>query len=131
MTSLLIRRGILVVSIFLALSYYSCTSAGDYPLNKQAGTTPAKIISGEQHSKVHFVEISGMKFHPDHLNVHAGDTIVWTNKDITTHCVTEEHIKAWTSLNILKDSSWKMVVNKSSDYYCAIHQVMKGKITVD
>ncbi len=131
MISLLLRRGIIFVYLFLSFSFYSCTRPGDHPLNKQDDNTPAAIVPEKQGPEVHFVEISEMKFQPDNINVHTGDTIVWINKDMTTHCVTEERTKAWTSLNIPKDSSWKMVVKGSSDYYCAIHQVMKGKITVE
>ena len=65
------------------------------------------------------------------LTVHAGDTVIWVNHDMVAHCVTEEITKAWTSDKIPNDSSWKMIVKKSADYFCAIHQVMKGKIIVE
>jgi plastocyanin len=38
----------------------------------------------------HTVEIKQMKFVPDVLHVHAGDTVLWINSDITDHDVTEE-----------------------------------------
>ena len=38
--------------------------------------------------------------------------------------------KKWTSSEILQDGLWKMSVTQSSDYYCSIHPVMKGKIVM-
>src|SRR5436305_8764066 len=45
------------------------------------------------------VEINKMKFIPDQLTVHKGDTVVWVNNDLTNHCVTDTG-KAWTSSTI-------------------------------
>jgi plastocyanin len=50
---------------------------------------------------------------------------------MVAHCVTEETTKAWTSSNIAAGASWKMAVNSSADYFCAIHLVMKGKIKIE
>ncbi len=83
-------------------------------------TTPVK----------HTVEIIAMKFQPAELVVNSGDTVVWINKDIVAHDVTEEAGKAWTSSVMPSGASWSMVVSKSADYYCSIHVVMKGKLLV-
>ena len=72
-----------------------------------------------------------MKFHPDGITVHKGDTVIWKNNDLVVHCVTEIPTNAWTSSKIPSGASWKMVVNISSSYFCAIHLVMKGKISVE
>lgn len=78
----------------------------------------------------HTVEIKQMKFIPAELQVSKGDTVVWINHDIVAHDVTEESAKKWTSSLIPSNASWKMVVSQSSDYYCSIHVVMKGKLVV-
>ncbi len=80
--------------------------------------------------RVHTVEIKQMKFHPAELIVKKGDTVVWINKDLVAHDVTEESNKAWTSSLMPVGQSWSLVVTKSEDYYCTIHVVMKGKLTV-
>ncbi|QMU28200.1 plastocyanin/azurin family copper-binding protein [Adhaeribacter radiodurans] len=80
--------------------------------------------------KVYTVEIKGMEFLPAQIKVKKGDTIVWINKDIVVHTVTEEKRKAWTSSLIPIGKSWKMVVKESSLYYCTLHPVMKGQIQV-
>ena len=44
----------------------------------------AAVAAGKTHS----VRIEGMKFIPERLEVAAGDTVVWTNKDFLPHSVT-------------------------------------------
>ena len=79
----------------------------------------------------HTVVIRQMKFEPAELKLHKGDTVLWINKDITDHNVTEEVVKKWTSSKIPANKSWSMVVKQSDDYYCSIHLVMKGKLLVE
>jgi plastocyanin len=80
--------------------------------------------------KLHTVEIKQMKFQPAELIVQKGDTVIWINNDIVAHDVTEEPAKAWTSSVMPVGESWSLVVTQSSDYYCSIHVVMKGKLIV-
>lgn len=79
----------------------------------------------------HTVEIKAMKFQPAELVVKSGDTVVWVNRDIVPHDVTEEPGKAWASSVMPAGASWSLVVTKSADYYCSIHLVMKGKLLVE
>lgn len=90
-----------------------------------ACTAPEKTIH-----KVYTVEIKQMKFEPSELVVQKGDTVVWINRDIVAHDVTEESGKAWTSSLMPAGKSWSLAVTKSADYYCSIHVVMKGKLVV-
>jgi plastocyanin len=83
---------------------------------------------GAQH--VYTISISDMKFYPEKVVVHKGDTVKWINHDIVAHCVTELPDKVWTSSEIPAEGSWKMAVTQSSGYYCSIHPVMKGKIVM-
>ncbi len=76
------------------------------------------------------VEIKDMKFVPDNITVSKGDTIVWINRDMVAHDVTDVQ-KAWKSGSIQAGASWKMAVTNAADYYCSIHMVMKGKITLE
>ena len=72
-----------------------------------------------------------MKFEPAEVKVHKGDRVLWINKDITNHDVTEQSKKAWASSPLSTGQSWSMTVTKSEDYFCNLHQVMKGKITLE
>lgn len=87
--------------------------------------------SGKAVPETHYVEIIQMKFQPEVINVNKGDTIVFINKDIVTHDVTEELHKSWTSKPIASGNSWKMVATQSVNYFCSLHVVMKGKIIVN
>ena len=80
--------------------------------------------------KTHTVEIKQMQFQPAELLVQSGDTVIWINRDIVAHDVTEESGKAWTSSSLPTGSSWSLVVSKNFNYYCSIHLVMKGKLLV-
>ncbi len=80
--------------------------------------------------QVHTVSISDMKFQPDQIEISKGDTVIWKNNDLVAHNVTEFPDKKWSSPLIPSGGSWKIAVNQSSDYYCSIHPVMKGKIVV-
>jgi plastocyanin len=72
-----------------------------------------------------------MKFEPAELKLHKGDTVLWINKDITEHDITEEVGKKWSSSKIPVNKSWYKVVKESADYFCSIHVVMKGKLLVE
>jgi plastocyanin len=88
-------------------------------------SVPKKIVP-----RKHTVEIKAMKFHPAEVVVENGDTVVWVNRDIVAHDVTEQPGKAWTSSVMPVGTSWSLVVTQSADYYCSIHVVMKGKLVV-
>jgi len=81
--------------------------------------------------KSHTVEIKAMQFQPAELSVHKGDTVLFVNQDMLVHNVTEEKSKAWGSPSLAPGDSYKMVVTESSDYYCSLHPVMKGKLVVE
>ena len=82
-------------------------------------------------SSFHTIEIKQMKFQPNELKLHKGDTVLWINKDITDHDVTEETKKAWTSSKLPMGKSWSKVIEESANYFCSMHVVMKGKLIVE
>jgi plastocyanin len=79
---------------------------------------------------LHVIEIREMKFQPAELLVKKGDNIVWINRDIVEHDVTEESGKSWNSSALPRDARWRMVVTGGSNYFWNIHQVMKGRLIV-
>ena len=80
--------------------------------------------------KTHTVEIINMTFQPEVLQVNKGDTVIFVNKDMVAHDATELN-KVWFSPPLNSGDSWKWVADKSADYYCSIHLVMKGKIYIN
>lgn len=103
------RKSFLLPFIILVLN--SCSTTSEKPI-----------------PKTHQVEIKSMQFQPSQLTVQKGDTVIFTNKDIVVHDVTEVKNKSWASLPLSTDQSYTTVVNESADYYCSIHPVMKGKL---
>ena len=95
------------------------------------GSDKSDVTILKNTSTFHTVEIKQMRFEPTELKLHKGDTVLWINKDITDHDVTEETKKAWTSSKLTMGKSWSMVVKESAEYFCSIHLVMKGKLIVE
>ena len=62
--------------------------------------------------QTHMVEIIEMKFHPEELKVHKGDTVVWINKDLVSHDVTEVN-KAWASPALANGDTWKKEIPRT------------------
>ena len=79
---------------------------------------------------IHTVEIKGLKFIPALLTVEKGDSVIWINKDIVAHDVTEEITKAWSSSKLTSGKSWGMTIEKDFDYFCSLHVVMQGKLRI-
>ncbi len=127
------RGGMILGSIFLLFFAYSCGTPEERTIKvPEPDSTGANAISAHPTGpQLHIIEIKDMKFQPESLSVKRGDTVMWINRDMVTHCVSEENKKAWTSSNIVTGASWKMVVENNADYFCAIHQVMKGKIILE
>ena len=89
---------------------------------KAAESTNEKI-------ETHVVTIENMKFNPATINVNKGDQVTFINKDIVAHNATEVK-NSWASPMLTTDQSWTFTPEKTSDYYCTVHVVMKGKIIV-
>lgn len=86
--------------------------------------------SPHEATRVHTIEIRQMKFDPAELTIHPGDQVVFVNRDIVLHDVTEQLSRKWSSGPLKTNDSWKLESTGSVDYYCSLHQVMKGRILV-
>ncbi len=108
----------LVVLTFVGLFLGSCQS------NSTTDNSEATYIP-----KTDTVVIEQMTFTPAELTAHKGDTIIFINKDIVAHDVTEKGEK-WASPTLNMDDSWSKIADDSFDYFCSIHVVMTGKVKV-
>ena len=101
--------------------------------NPQADSaTAAKTVTTEsanEKASVHVVTIENMKFNPVTISINKGDQVTFINKDIVGHNATEVS-KVWASPMLQTGQSWTFTPEKTSDYYCTVHVVMKGKIIV-
>lgn len=91
---------------------------------------PDKLLDSNSNSTTHTVTIFRMKYHPAQINVKKGDTVIWINKDFVPHDVTEETTQKWTSKPFNQGEQWSKVVNEDVKYFCNLHKVMKGTITI-
>jgi plastocyanin len=79
----------------------------------------------------HTVTIQNFAFVPAELTVAAGDTVVWSNKDIVPHSATARDA-AWDSKPIDANAAWRGVAPARGrhDYYCVLHPNMKATLVV-
>lgn len=75
------------------------------------------------------VTIANMAFTPAIANVHTGDMIEWTNRDVVDHTATASN-HAW-DVSIAAGKTGRAVVTKtgSVDYFCKFHPNMRGEVT--
>ena len=87
--------------------------------------------SAHAEGRTHAIRIEGMKFIPERLEVAAGDTVIWTNRDFLPHSVTASQARV-ESGNLAPNKSWKFVARKRGEmpYICRLHPVMKGMLVV-
>ena len=80
----------------------------------------------------HVVEIQGMTFRPEVLELNRGDTVAWVNRDIVPHTATATGTPAWSTGTLLQGQSGEQVAADSGtlSYFCELHPVMKGKLMV-
>ena len=80
----------------------------------------------------HVVEIRGMAFHPEVLEVRRGDTVVWINRDIVPHTATATRKSGWDTGTLLEGKSAQYVASHEGEdpYFCKLHPVMLGKLIV-
>ena len=63
------------------------------------------------------------------ITLNKGEKVTFINKDIVAHNATETK-NSWASPMLANGQSWTFTPKKTSDYYCTVHMVMKGKIIV-
>lgn len=134
-----LRFAMTVVVAFLVLTLSCSERKSETDKEDDIATCPPKdadndIPMPEPENKlaaVHIIEISQMKFQPADLHIHKGDQVVWVNKDIVDHDVTQQPKKIWSSSVMKPGTSWAKVFYVNQEYFCNLHQVMKGRIIVD
>jgi plastocyanin len=80
---------------------------------------------------LHRVVIRGFKFDPARLEVAAGDTVEWLNRDLVPHTATARS-GGWSSDSIPPDGSWRIVptIRGAEPYGCRLHANMKAQLDV-
>ncbi len=131
MRTVLTISGVCLCAYMSVLLMAGCSSASQKPPPVHfAEDDYAHATGADTLPKVHTVIIEQMKFTPESVTVKKGDTVLFLNHDMVVHDITRLPDSAWTSGPLPANASWKLVATKSSDYFCSIHPVMKGKIAV-
>ena len=80
----------------------------------------------------HTVVIEAMRFQPDTLSVHAGDQLVWSNRDLFPHTVVSA-AGQFQSGPIAPGQSWRVTLRRTGvfAYGCSLHPTMHAKISVE
>ena len=91
----------------------------------------AAAVQTARKAQTHTVIIDASSFQQDYLAVNAGDTIVWTNRDLFPHTVTAAN-GSFDSKEIPPGKSWKHVPRNKGifDYKCAYHTTMTAVLKV-
>jgi plastocyanin len=95
----------------------------------QPATSAAPAVADTQ------ISIKGFAFNPNQPSVAKGATITWTNDDGTTHTVTSgvpgtPSGKFNQSLDAGKTFSFTFTEIGTYEFFCNIHQTMRGTVTV-
>lgn len=121
--------GLAVAVLFLAV-FTACQPGNEKSNENQEPETTVQEteVTGP---KTDTIVISQMKFQPDNLTINKGDTVVWINKDLVAHNVTEQAENGIQSDTIKTNASWKMAPDHSFKYICSIHPTMQAELTVN
>jgi plastocyanin len=93
----------------------------------------AQTVKVEQPSTAmtHTIEIRNFAFAPARLQVAVGDTVVWINRDVVPHTVTDS-LARWDSGEIGAGERWTWVASEAGrfSYLCEYHPSMTGTLEV-
>jgi plastocyanin len=94
------------------------------------GAVPAGTAAGAP--AAHTIVIEAMRFEPGSLSIHAGDRVVWVNRDPFPHTVVSA-AGDFRSAEIAPGQSWQHVVQRRGilPYACSLHPTMKAELRVD
>ncbi len=95
----------------------------------QPASSPAPAVAGTQ------ISIKGFAFNPNQPSVAKGATITWSNDDGTTHTVTSGvpgTLSGKFDQRVEPGKTFSFTFSESGtyDFFCNIHNSMRGTITV-
>ena len=73
-----------------------------------------------------------LEYSPERIEIRKGETVEWSNKDLTPHTVTSQNGGELNSGSIEADASWSHSFTHAGEfpYYCTFHEEMKGTVIV-
>ncbi|MCA1667269.1 MAG: cupredoxin family copper-binding protein [Thermomicrobia bacterium] len=109
----------------------SGTYGGTYGGGSYGNVTTANTAPAAAATNTNSVTIANFAFAPKSITVAPGQMVTWTNKDSTTHTVTEGK-GAWDSKNLAPGATFQQKFDQAGTftYHCAIHASMTGTVVV-
>lgn len=126
--SMLVLTGMFVLPALIGCQSQNEQTAADSTAETETAAEPEQQTTGP---KTDTVVIYQMQFQPANLTVNKGDTVVWINKDLVSHNVTEDPAGSIKSDTLSTGDSFKLVPDHSFNYICSIHPTMKAQLTVN
>lgn len=126
--SMLVLTGMFVLPALIGCQSQNEQTAADPTAETETAAEPEQQTTGP---KTDTVVIYQMQFQPANLTVNKGDTVVWINKDLVSHNVTEDPAGSIKSDTLNTGDSFKLVPDHSFNYICSIHPTMKAQLTVN
>lgn len=125
----LLRAGMVAPAAFAAIAAIALGLAGP-ALASSTGT--GENGAADKGSSTYRVEIHDFAFSPKEITVPVGARIVWTNRDDEPHTIVSAAGAFKPSQALDTDDSFSAVLDKPGTYayFCGIHPMMVGKITV-
>ena len=110
-----------LVALLAVAGCSSSTPATTSPATPPASPAPSTFAAA--------VSIVNMAFAPDHVTVHVGETVKWTNNDKVAHTVTGPD---FDSGQLAPGATFSHAFTKAGtfNYKCMIHPAMLGRVTV-
>jgi len=107
------------------------SGGGTYGGGTYGNVTTANTAPAAAATNANSVTIANFAFVPKSITVAPGETVTWTNKDSTTHTVTEDK-GAWDSKNLAVGATFQHKFDQAGtfSYHCAIHASMTGTVVV-
>jgi len=98
------------------------------PVNARA--VDQSTVANASVSAIVHVVMHDMKFSPASVEIKPGQTVEWTNQDITPHTATSS--PSFDSGSIDSDKSWRHTFTEPGNfpYICTFHPEMKAVVTV-
>jgi plastocyanin len=107
------------------------SGSGSYGGGNYGNVTAANTAPAAAATNTNSVTIANFAFAPQSITVAPGQTVTWTNKDSTTHTVTDDK-GAWDSKNLAVGATFQQKFDQAGTftYHCAIHSSMHGTVVV-
>lgn len=96
-----------------------------------AGTAALPLLALPAHAATHTVAMRGMVFVPAAITIAAGDSVTFVNEDNAPHTATADS-GAFDTGRLARGASATLTFAQGGTYpyFCAIHRMMTGTITV-